>query len=71
MARLSEQVGRVPCPANSYCPDGVNTLACPANTVSVAYSTKPSDCKTALGYPPTSPYTVSPLPPALDRVLAI
>jgi hypothetical protein len=44
------QVGRPPCPANSYCPDGINVVACPANTVSVAYSTKPSDCKTARGY---------------------
>lgn len=53
------QVGRVLCPANSYCPDGVNTVACPANTVSVVYSTKPSDCKTALGYYTCSSNTVS------------
>jgi hypothetical protein len=49
---LEGQVGRPPCPANSYCPDGINVMACPTNTVSVAYSTKPSDCKTALGPPP-------------------
>ena len=43
------------CPANSYCPSGDKPIACPANTVSVAYSTQLSDCKTALGASPPLP----------------
>jgi hypothetical protein len=51
------------CPANSYCPGGVASaaVACPANTVSLPYSTKPSDCSTALGRLPWAP-TLSDLP---------
>jgi len=41
-----------PCPANSYCPGGnpAAAVACPANTVSLPFSTLIGDCKTALGY---------------------
>jgi hypothetical protein len=47
--QLISAAGRAACPANSYCPGDGSTRACPANTVSLAFSTKLSDCRTALG----------------------